>query len=331
MGVFSNYYINETELRIAISLCRFNMKFLFATALLSMAVLASTKLCQDKRRGCPRWKHLCKISNFVMSNCRKTCDKNCGDGEAGGGSGSCGKRPNTRIVGGTEAKPGDWPWQAQLSSWKGGSPFCGGSLVAPQWVVSASHCGGRAYIHVRLGAHKRYGSIGNEQDFRAIKIIKHPNYKKPFGMSNDIMLLKLDKPAKFDRFVHPVCLPTSVSEVLPGKKCWITGFGRLSSGGSSPYVLMQASVPVVSQEKCKKAYYNRIHDSMICAGLDEGGIDSCQGDSGGPMVCESGGRYYLHGATSWGWGCAAPGKYGVYARVKYSGIMSWIQETMNYN
>ena len=142
---------------------------------------------------------------------------------------------------------------------------------------------------------------------------------------------KVNDEEYFCRFVHPVCLPTSVSEVLPGKKCWITGFGRLSSGGPSPSVLMQASVPVVSQEKCKQAYGSGIHDSMICAGLDQGGVDSCQGDSGGPMVCESGGKYYLHGATSWGHGCAARGKYGVYARVKYSEILRWIQVTMNRN
>ena len=128
-----------------------------------------------------------------------------------------------------------------------------------------------------------------------------------------------------------MCLPSSISDVSPGKRCWITGFGRLSSGGSSPNYLMQASVPVVSQSKCKQAYGSSIHDSMICAGLDQGGVDSCQGDSGGPMVCESGGRYYLHGATSWGHGCAAPGKYGVYARVKYGAIMRWIQETMQNN
>jgi len=62
---------------------------------------------------------------------------------------------------------------------------------------------------------------------------------------------------------------------------------------------------------------------MICAGLDQGGIDSCQGDSGGLMVCETGGMYYLQGATSWGYGCASPGKFSVYPKVKY--LMNWLK------
>ena len=92
---------------------------------------------------------------------------------------------------------------------------------------------------------------------------------------------------------------------------------------------MQASVPLVSQARCKQAYGRSIHESMICAGLDQGGIDSCQGDSGGPMVCEQGGRWYLEGATSWGHGCAAPGKFGVYARVRY--LKSWLDKKMSGN
>ncbi|KAJ7355072.1 hypothetical protein OS493_028293 [Desmophyllum pertusum] len=83
----------------------------------------------------------------------------------------------------------------------------------------------------------------------------------------------------------------------------------------SPTSSWQVSVPVVSQASCKRAYgSSSIHDSMICAGYPAGGKDACQGDSGGPMVCEEKGKYFLEGVVSWGHGCAAAGKYGVYAR-----------------
>ena len=105
------------------------------------------------------------------------------------------------------------------------------------------------------------------------------------------------------------------------------GFGRLSSGGSSPNRLMQVSVPIVSESKCKRAYGSSIHTSMVCAGLDRGGKDSCQGDSGGPMVCEYNGKFFLEGVVSWGSGCAKPGYYGVYSRVRY--LRQWIDSTMS--
>ena len=92
-------------------------------------------------------------------------------------------------------------------------------------------------------------------------------------------------------------------------------------------VLMQVSVPIVSEAKCKKAYGSSIHTSMVCAGLDRGGKDSCQGDSGGPMVCEHNGKFFLEGVVSWGSGCASPGKYGVYARVRY--LKNWIDGKIN--
>ena len=103
----------------------------------------------------------------------------------------------------------------------------------------------------------------------------------------------------------------------------------MASGGARPNVLMQVQVPVVSDARCKVAYGSRMHDSMVCAGLDQGGMDACQGDSGGPMVCEENGRFYLEGVVSWGIGCASPGKYGVYAKVRY--LKHWIEQTMNSN
>lgn len=186
------------------------------------------------------------------------------------------------------------------------------------------------YCKNRLGAHSRVGeTVGTEQDIDVAEIITHEKYHSPLRYSHDIALLRLEKPAKLGKGVGLVCLPDlnlplPLDDLNKRKKCWITGWGRLSSGGAVPSVLQQIDVPLVSKQRCLKGYPGEIHDSMLCAGLDQGGIDACQGDSGGPLVCEFNGKWYLEGVTSWGYGCAAPGKFGVYAKVR--NLHSWISK-----
>ncbi|KAL9972358.1 hypothetical protein ACROYT_G018643 [Oculina patagonica] len=230
--------------------------------------------------------------------------------------GRCGFRPNVRIVGGTAALQNSWPWQAMLRTTSGpasGLPFCGGSLITPQWVLSAAHCIDRLSprsISIRMGAHKRISTVGTEQDLRVVKIISHPRYNSPLQLSHDIALIKLEEPAILNNAVGLVCVPDGSTPAMPidnlNKKCWITGWGRLASGGNVPDILQQASVPLVSKRRCLQSYPDRIHDSMLCAGLDQGGVDACQGDSGGPLVCEYNGKWFIEGATSWGHECADP-------------------------
>lgn len=157
----------------------------------------------------------------------------------------------------------------------------------------------------------------------------HENYNSPNSYSYDIALIKLVSPADLGVGVGLVCLPDT-SHQLPldniNKKCWITGWGTTYSGGPSANSLMQAEVPLVSQSRCETAYPDQIDDSMLCAGLDVGGVDSCQGDSGGPLVCEFNGTWYLEGATSWGYGCAVAGRYGVYSKIRK--FKSWLLTNM---
>ena len=183
----------------------------------------------------------------------------------------------------------------------------------------------------RLGAQYRAnGSVGTEQDIRVAKIIIHENYDTPLKYSNDIALINLVSPANIGKGVGLVCLPDSSNNLTFDnitKRCWIIGWGTLSSEGSSPNTLMQASVPLVSKQRCRVVYPGKIDDSMLCAGLDEGGVDACHGDSGGPLVCEFNGKWYLEGVTSWGEECALGNKYGVYANVR--NLKSWLSTFMH--
>jgi len=220
---------------------------------------------------------------------------------------------NISIVNGRPAPECSWPWQIHLGG-------CGGTLIAADWVLSAAHCGSPRTAYA--GLRDRFNTAQG-QTRSIVGNYKHPNYKSPSSNSNDIMLLKLDRPFDLDECVNTACLPAS--EPAAGKKCWITGWGTLSSGGSRPTILQEASVDIKSQSECKRAY--GATDDMVCAAGRNNGrpTDACQGDSGGPLVCEEGGRWYAAGATSFGRGCADPSYPGVWSRSAYN--QQWITET----
>ncbi|CAK0889241.1 unnamed protein product [Prorocentrum cordatum] len=127
------------------------------------------------------------------------------------------------------------------------------------------------------------------------------------------------------------CLPSA--DVVGGEACFITGWGTLSFGGSQPDLLQEAQVRITSNAECSAAYGDgKITDGMVCAqGINDAGevTDACQGDSGGPLVCATDGdAYVLHGATSWGDGCADARYPGVWARVNH--VRAWIDELMGF-
>ena len=99
-------------------------------------------------------------------------------------------------------------------------------------------------------------------------------------------------------------------------------------GGERPQNLQEAQVPITTDAYCAGAYSDFDPATMVCAGFPEGGVDTCQGDSGGPMFGRtSAGTLRVVGATSWGDGCARPGKPGVYARVADEELRPWIADT----
>ncbi|UXI17402.1 NFU1 iron-sulfur cluster scaffold [Sarcoptes scabiei] len=228
------------------------------------------------------------------------------------------------ILGGRPAKPGEFPYQVSLR--KDGYHWCGGSILTSQWVLTAAHCTHRiipSVFSVYYGSnHITEGGL----EVRVKSVYNHPLFNSKL-YTNDIALLKLEKPLCLSKLAQPVTLSLE-PDVPPGFNVTVTGWGYLKDGaGCYPELLQVAQIPVVEREVCKKLYARgNLHpnNDMFCAGdINKGGLDACKGDSGGPAVLAG----VQVGIVSWGYKCGDPRHPGVYTLVSH--FVPWVNRTIN--
>ena len=241
-----------------------------------------------------------------------------------------------RIVGGFAAKPGAWPSMIVLHDRtfdNGRTPFCGGTIIDTEWVLTAGHCAyHRQAQNLFIRENVNSAKTGGRQ-IAVRQIIMHESYS-PTPPRNDVALLHLAAPARSPRQV--LMRDARQADLQKdGTMATIIGYGRVKpqpvdkpqnfDAGPTSEKLLEANLPLVAREKCMRVYNSEwISSATICAGKQEGGVDTCQGDSGGPLFVRDELKQPIQaGVVSWGAGCAQPNKYGIYASV--GNFEGWIR------
>uniref|UniRef100_A0A2A4J6X3 Peptidase S1 domain-containing protein n=1 Tax=Heliothis virescens TaxID=7102 RepID=A0A2A4J6X3_HELVI len=239
-------------------------------------------------------------------------------------------RNPSRIVGGSSASLGQFPFQAGLLiNLPGGQSVCGGSLLNQRRVLTAAHCwfDGRnqaSSLTVILGSVNLY--FGGTR-LNSNSVAMHGSWN-PNLIRNDIAIINLPSNVGTSGNIAPIALPSGneLNNQFAGFTATASGFGRTRDGGAVSPTLNHVNLPVITNSVCSQSFPLYIQSTNICTS-GANGRSTCQGDSGGPLVVTSNNRRILIGVTSFGSdrGCQV-GAPAAFARV--TSYISWINQRL---
>ena len=226
--------------------------------------------------------------------------------------------PAGAIVGGRTADA-DKRWQVGMYVETGNEElnqvtFCGGTLIARDWVMTAAHCvedrmnGGivaPSKLKLWVGSHDRLQG----QNIPVSEIHPHPDFHHDSSdLTHDIALVKLAEPVP--EMLGTVAIPDDAIHgriFVPGDPATALGWGltgvlenscRDSDVGCPSYASVLQQVELTMRDDDSELCSPRLfRDGEICAG-GTSGKDICDSDSGGPLIVKDRGRYYQIGIVS---------------------------------
>ncbi|XP_075711040.1 granzyme A-like [Rhinoderma darwinii] len=230
-----------------------------------------------------------------------------------------------KIIDGNEVVPHSRPYMALIifeTDFE--EMICGGSLIRPNWILTAGHCQKRASIAtILLGAHSREGNEKGIQKFRISRSIQHPQYNSS-SLKNDIRLIRLRGRAKIGKTVQLLPLPDTFEDIEEGTVCETAGWGWTEENSEADS-LRDVNITILNREKCQTIWKKRVEitKNLICTLVGPKGQDTCIGDSGGPLICNG----VFRGVTSFGENvCGKPNDASIFTHLTRE-YVSWINST----